>query len=160
MLADSRSLEICALRLGFTGSGGGGTVPVSRARRDRWSWLRFWSSSFTASVWDREVLDEGGRESALDWGSRWRGHWWKMSTLLAILIVFFLVVFFGRVCEDRDGCFVDCCRVGCGEVASEVLGGFKVSSVLSLRLSGTAHTVKGIDKGLAKFASCFIMPPI
>lgn len=70
-LPDSRSFVICAERLGFTGTGGGGEG-VSRVRSWRWRVLRRVSSSWRA----RELDDV---DSAFDWGSRWRGSWVKVS---------------------------------------------------------------------------------
>lgn len=46
VLPDSRSLLTCAVRLGFTGIGGGGMVlGVSRVRRERCNVLRAFSSA-------------------------------------------------------------------------------------------------------------------
>lgn len=68
----SRSLVICADRLGATGIGGGGAGD-SRLRRERWRALRVVNSAWRAR---EEVV---GEEIALDVGSRWRGRRVKVS---------------------------------------------------------------------------------
>ena len=62
---------ICADRLGFTGTGGGG-MGDSRVRRDLWSSF----SVFSSSLRTRE-LEEA--DIAFEVGSRWRGRRVKLS---------------------------------------------------------------------------------
>lgn len=70
----SRSLVIWALRLGFTGSGGGGMLfGVSRERRERW---RVFSCESSESSCGGE--GDGWVMPLLE-GSRWRGYWVKTS---------------------------------------------------------------------------------
>lgn len=74
-MALSRSLEICALRLGFTGRGAGGMLGGSRLIRARCSWFSSSSSVLIAAVWEGVWADECGSESALVAGSMCNGYW-------------------------------------------------------------------------------------
>lgn len=78
VLPVSRSLVICADRLGLTGTGGGGTVVWggSSVKRARCRVLRASSSAVRARVaWEGWVV-----VMALDLGSMWRGRRVKVSS--------------------------------------------------------------------------------
>lgn len=71
----SRSLLICADRLGFTGDGGGGTDAVDSISLIKDRWRRF---SMSSSV-ERLELDAKEVDTALVEGSIWRGRRVKVS---------------------------------------------------------------------------------
>lgn len=77
-LACSRIFWICAERLGFRGTGGGGTwFGASMERRARWRALSVWSSVARAVF-----VGEEGEESCFVAGSRWRGRRVKVSSII------------------------------------------------------------------------------
>ena len=70
VFAVSRSLVICALRLGLIGRGGGGTLGESRPIKARCRMFSCWSSALMASIWEGVWPSVLGREMLLVVGSR------------------------------------------------------------------------------------------
>lgn len=81
-LPSSRILVSWAVRLGLMGRGGGGTA-ASRVRRERWRALRVVSSVVRGSV---VVVVEEGARMALEVGSRCRGSWRKVSSIVGFCV--------------------------------------------------------------------------
>lgn len=70
MFAVSRSLVICALRLGLMGRGGGGTLGESSPIKARCRIFSCWSSALMVSSWKGVWPSLLGREMLFVVGSR------------------------------------------------------------------------------------------
>lgn len=134
---------ICALRLGFTGSGGGG-VPVgeSTVRRVRWSELRAASSAWRALVAGVVLL------MALVWGSIERGRLVNVSMSMMAVSLGCMAVEAGE--KGNVGPLRRCGFLGvCGDVGQPRIGNVYTSEytkVLSIRALWSRVSLSTIHK--------------